>query len=82
MKYPRFFKTVLVEITEDVMDVAYPKLKGKNQLSLTERMGSEFAVCPDCGKNKWMLLPKESVAVKEGGKPYIECLSCGYQTHL
>ena len=34
------------------------------------------------GKNEWMLLAKEGVAVREGGKPYIECLGCGNTTHL
>lgn len=50
--------------------------------SLTERMGNEDAQCPECGKNEWWLLPKMGVAVKEGGKPYCECLNCGYTTHL
>lgn len=38
--------------------------------------------CPDCGGTEYWLLPKTSIAVKEGGKPYCECLKCGYQTHL
>jgi hypothetical protein len=29
-----------------------------------------------------MLLAKEQVAVKEGGKAYCECLNCGMMTHL
>jgi Zn ribbon nucleic-acid-binding protein len=45
-------------------------------------MGSEEAKCPDCSNNEWFLLPDDSVAVREGGKPYIECLNCGYHTHL
>ncbi len=56
---------------------------------MLERMGSDNADCPDCIKqgiekteNRWMLYPKESVAVAQGGKPYIECLDCGYMTHL
>ena len=49
---------------------------------MTERMGSEEAKCPECSNNEWWLLPDDSVAVREGGKPYVECLNCGYQTHL
>jgi uncharacterized Zn finger protein len=49
---------------------------------MTERMGNEEAKCPECSNNEWWLLPNDGVAVREGGKPYIECLNCGYQTHL
>lgn len=38
--------------------------------------------CPECGGTEWWLYPKEGVAVREGGKPYCECLDCGHQTHL
>lgn len=38
--------------------------------------------CPLCGGTDWWLLPKESSAVREGGKPYCECLDCGHVTHL
>lgn len=72
---PKFFQAKLVEINQEQLDM---ELKG---CSLEERLPNN-ACCPDCGKNEWWLLPKESVAVKEGGKPYIECLNCGYQTHL
>jgi DNA-directed RNA polymerase subunit M/transcription elongation factor TFIIS len=47
-------------------------------ITIEERIGK----CPDCGGTKWWLLPKEGAAVREGGKPYCECLNCGYQTHL
>jgi predicted RNA-binding Zn-ribbon protein involved in translation (DUF1610 family) len=76
MNQPKFFQAQLLRLGEvQVMAIT----KGQ---SLTDRLGSEDAVCPDCGKNEWWLLPKESIAVREGGKPYIECLGCGYQTHL
>ena len=80
MEKPTFYKTELVEIKGDVLDFVYPLAKG--QLTMTERMGSDEAKCPECGKNHWYLLPSEGAAVREGGKPYIECLECGYQTHL
>jgi len=53
-------------------------LKGQ---TLSERMEND-GICPSCGKNEWWLLPDKCVVVREGGKPYCECLSCGYQTHL
>ena len=82
MSKPKFFQAVLQEVKGNVLDHVYPHLKGKGQLTMTERMGSDEAKCPDCGKNHWMLLPKECVAVARGDKPYIECLGCGYTTHL
>lgn len=82
MKRPKFYQTVLIPVEGNVLDHVYPHFKGKNQLTLTERMGSEEAKCSDCGDNKWMLYAKESVTVVQGGKPYIECLGCGMTTHL
>ena len=82
MAKPKFYQAVLKEVKGNVLDHTYPHLKGKGQLTMTERMGSEEAKCPDCGKNHWWLLPVEGVAVAQGGKPYIECLNCGYTTHL
>ena len=73
---PKFYQAVLQPLGEkQVMTLT----KGQ---SLTDRMGSEEANCPDCGKNEWWLMPKEGAAVRQGGKPYIECLNCGYSTHL
>jgi len=77
---PKFYQAVLVPIKGSVLDKVYPFHKG--QMTLTERMGSEEAKCPDCINNEWFLLPDDSVAVREGGKPYIECINCGYHTHL
>ena len=88
MKKPKFYQSVLQEVKGNVLDHVYPRLKGNNQLTMTERMGSELAHCPDCLKdenkktNDWMILPNECVSVAQGGKPYIECLHCGYTTHL
>lgn len=81
-KKPKFYQAVLVEVKGNVLDHVYPQFKGKGQLTMTERMGSEEANCPDCGHNHWILLPKEGVAVTQGGKPYMECMNCGLTTHL
>lgn len=40
------------------------------------------AKCPECGQNRWWLLPMQSATRREGGKLYIECLNCGYTTYL
>lgn len=82
MSKPKFYQAVLQEVKGNVLDHVYPHLKGKGQLTMAERMGSDEAKCPECGENKWMLLPEESVAVAQGGKPYCECLNCGQMTHL
>jgi len=88
MKKPKFYQAVLQEVRGNVLDHVYPQFKGANQLTMKERMGNAYACCPDCLKNDkkctndWMILPNECVAVAQGGKPYIECLHCGYTTHL
>ena len=76
MSKPKFLLSVLVPMTDEQM------LKITKGQTIAERMGSEEALCPECGGNVWMLLPIESLAVREGGKPYCECLGCGYLTHL
>ena len=78
---PKFYKAELIEIEDNVLDMVYPYLKDE-QLTMEERMGSEEAKCPSCSNNEWWLLPDDCVSVREGGKPYIECLNCGLQTHL
>jgi hypothetical protein len=78
---PKFYKAVLKPIKGNVFDKVYPWLKGDNQLTIAERLGNAEGKC-ECGHNEWMLLADECVAVKEGGKPYIECLNCGMLTHL
>ena len=77
MNKPVFFQAVLTRLDEaDVM-------KQTNGISVAERMdGDPEAKCPECGQNRWWLLPMQSAARREGGKPYIECLNCGYTTHL
>ena len=82
MKKPTFYQSKLGLIEENVLDVVYPHLKGSNQLTLAERLGSEEAKCEDCGNNVWFLYPKESSIVSQSGKQYIECLTCGHTTHL
>ena len=88
MSKPKFYQAKLVEIKGNVLEKVYPYLfnnpnrYGKIPMTMTERMGTEEAICPECGKNEWWLLPDKSVTVTQGGKPYIECLHCGYQTHL
>lgn len=77
MSKPKFYQTELTLIEGNVLDIIYPN---KN-VTLEERMG-ENAECTECGKNEWMILPKELSLVREGGKPYIECLNCGNITHL
>lgn len=82
MKKPKFYQAILKPIKGNVLDYVYPHLVGNEQMTMTERMGNEQASCPDCNKNEWILLPNESVSVRQGGKPYIECIECGYLTHL
>ena len=73
---PKFYQAVLKPI-KDVITHVYPQ----GGITLEERMGNN-AQCPECGKNEWLLLAQEQVAVREGGKPYCECLNCGMVTHL
>ena len=81
MGQPKFFQAVLVEVKEDIIDHVYPQLKNHpNKPTLNDRLPE--GKCEHCGGNEWILLPKEGVAVREGGKPYIECLNCGEVTHL
>jgi len=82
MSKPKFYQAVLQEVKGNVLDHVYPHLKGANQLTMTERMGSEEAKCGECGGNSYIILAQESCAVKEGGKPYIECMDCGQLYHL
>jgi len=81
MRKPKFYRAELIEIEGNVLDEVYPYFKGE-QLTMEERMGSEEAKCPECSNNEWWLLPDDCVAVREGGKQYIECLNCGLHTHL
>lgn len=82
MSKPKFYQAVLVEVKGNVFDHVYPQFKGKGQLKMAERMGSDEAKCPECGDNRWMLLHEDHVAVVQGGKPYCECMGCGQMTHL
>jgi flavoprotein len=83
MSKPKFYQVVLKPVKGNVLQHVYPWINQKGiTMTMTERMGSEEALCGECGKNHWMILPQESSAVREGGKPYIECLGCGSITHL
>ena len=82
MKKPVFYEAKLGLVEGNVLDHVYPHLKGDKQLTMAERMGSEEAKCPDCDNNEWWLYPRESTMVLQGGKPYCECLHCGFTTHL
>lgn len=87
MSKPKFYQAVLKEVKGNVLDHVYPHLKDSpNQMTMTERMGSEEAKCGECGGecggNSYIILAQESCAVQEGGKPYIECMGCGITYHL
>lgn len=79
MGKPKFYQAKLKLIKGNVLKEVYTPT---TNLTIKERMGSEEANCPDCGKNEWWLYPIESASVREGGKPYCECMNCGYLTHL
>jgi hypothetical protein len=82
-KEPVFYQAVLKKVKGNIFNHVYPHIENADkQFTLGERLGNENGCCTECGGNEWMLLPKESVAVKQGGKPYIECLECGATTHL
>jgi len=73
---PKFYQAVLKPI-KDVIAHVYPQ----GGITLDERLPNN-ACCDNCGGNEWMLLAQESIAVKQGGKAYCECLGCGSTTHL
>ena len=82
MSKAKFYQAVLVKVEGDIIQHVYPYLT-KHEITLEERMPDD-ALCPECdsSKREWYLLPKESIMIKEGGKPYCECMNCGYTTHL
>lgn len=80
MSEPKFFISVLEPVEpENVLMSVYP-LRTATQMSLEERLPG--CTCEDCGAREWIILPKQSAAVRESGKPYIECMRCGHLTHL
>ena len=79
-KKPKFYKAVLEEIEGDVLKLVYPE--AVSHITMAERMGDSNATCPNCGENEWWLHPETSCMRREGQKPYVECLKCGYITHL
>lgn len=80
MSKPRFYKAVLVPVS-NVMKHVYPDKKYRKTITLEDRLPNNCE-CPECHKNEWWLLPVASVEVRTGGKSYIECLNCGFVTHL
>ena len=82
MSKAMFYQACLVPIEGDVIKHVYPHLK-EGQITLEERLPND-ALCPECecSRREWYLLPSESIMVKEGGKPYCECMNCGMLTHL
>ena len=60
----KFYQAVLKEVKGNVLDHAYPYLKGPGQLTMKERLGSDEGLCPECGQGEWMLYPKECCEVK------------------
>jgi hypothetical protein len=81
MSTPKFYQSVLQEVEGNIFEHVYPHISS-NLFTIKERMGNPEGNCEDCGQNEWILLPKESYAVRVGGKPYIECYNCGHTTHL
>lgn len=80
MSQIKFYLSVLEPVeAEQVLMTVYP-LHIAQQLTLEERLPE--GACVDCGGKEWIILPKDCAAVREGGKPYIECKGCGYHTHL
>ena len=77
---PKFYQSVLVPIEEnEVLKSVYPE-RIANQLTLDERLPN--CECYYCKGTDWIILPKESPTTKDSGKPYIQCMNCGYFTHL
>jgi len=75
----KFYKAELKEVpTNKVMEMVYPI--NHKFIPLEERIGD--GKCENCGNDEWIMLPDECVAVREGGKQYIECINCGEVTHL
>ena len=71
----KIYKVVFLDVSDEEV------LKITKGLPLSERLEND-GECPRCQYTDWALLPEESEAVKEGGKPYIECIRCGYLSHL
>jgi len=77
MNKPVFYQAVLTKLeNEDI-------LRQTKGISIADRMdGDPEAKCPKCGQNHWWLLPLQGAVRRESGKPYMECLNCGYIIHL
>lgn len=76
----KFYQSILKRIPIGLVISRAYSTEMAERLTLEERLPE--CKCESCGKDEWIILPKESCAVREGGKPYIECMNCGYVTHL
>jgi hypothetical protein len=72
MSKPKFYQAELRPVSDSEL----------TQITRGQPIDERIEPCPDCGGTTWWLLPKESSAVRTGGKPYCECINCGYATHL
>lgn len=76
----KFYQTILIPIEqEEVLKSVYPE-RIASQLTLQERLPN--CECYECKGRDWIILSKENPYVKDSGKPYIQCMSCGAFTHL
>ena len=75
---PVFYELIPRKLFNVMEHVYGPGAKG---MTLEERLPNKGA-CEDCGRREWILFPKISSAVRDGGKQYIECIHCGFHTHL
>lgn len=81
MAKPKFYQMVLVPVEADkVIEHVYPN-KPKGAITLADRLPNNGA-CRNCGNANWMIRPTEIKDTLDGGKPFIECMSCGQNTHL
>jgi hypothetical protein len=74
-----FYECVITPVS-NVMKHVYGEKGNTKGFTLKDRLGD--GKCLACNGDEWLILPKETNAVKEGGKPYIECIKCGVLTHL
>jgi len=75
MSKPVFYQAILTKLDNDeVLNIT----KG---IPINERTENKDGSCPECGDNHWWLYPMKS-ATRRDGKAYMECLNCGYITHL
>jgi len=74
-----WYAAVLIPI-KDPIAFAYAHRTPEARPTLGERLPD--AICEKCGSQSWWFLPQSSPSVAESGKPEIECMHCGFITHL